>query len=75
MAITTRRDFMRAMGLGVLSLKTSFSYCADYSNEPDRPNIVLILADDLGWSDLGCYGGEIETPNLDRLAKKGIRFT
>lgn len=39
------------------------------------PNIVLIVADDLGFSDLGCYGGEIETPNLDRLAKEGMRFT
>ncbi len=38
------------------------------------PNIVLILADDLGFSDLGCYGSEISTPNLDRLAKKGLRF-
>ena len=40
-----------------------------------RPNIVLILADDLGFSDLGCYGGEIATPNLDRLAAGGMRFT
>lgn len=40
-----------------------------------RPNIVLILADDLGFSDLGCYGGEIPTPNLDRLAGEGMRFT
>jgi arylsulfatase len=40
-----------------------------------RPNIVLIMADDLGFSDLGCYGGEIETPNLDRLAAGGLRFT
>jgi arylsulfatase A-like enzyme len=40
-----------------------------------RPNILLILADDLGWSDLGCYGGEIKTPNIDRLAAGGLRYT
>jgi len=41
-----------------------------------RPNIVLILADDLGWSDLGCYGADLhETPHLDRLARSGLRFT
>jgi len=40
-----------------------------------RPNIVLILADDLGYSDLGCYGGEIRAPNLDRLARNGLRFS
>jgi arylsulfatase len=41
----------------------------------DRPNVVVILADDMGYSDLGCYGGEIETPNLDSLAHNGLRFT
>ncbi len=41
----------------------------------ERPNIVFILADDMGYSDLGCYGGEIATPNLDRLAAGGLRFT
>ena len=40
----------------------------------DRPNIVLIMVDDMGWSDIGCYGGEIPTPNIDRLAKGGLRF-
>lgn len=40
-----------------------------------RPNIVLILNDDMGFSDIGCYGGEIETPTLDRLAKRGLRFS
>ena len=39
------------------------------------PNIVIILADDMGYSDLGCYGGEIATPNLDGLAKNGVRFS
>ena len=42
---------------------------------PTRPNIVLILADDMGFSDIGSYGGEIQTPNLDRLANNGLRFT
>lgn len=46
------------------------------ATEPDsRPNILLIMADDLGFSDLGCYGSEIDTPNLDRLANNGLRFT
>lgn len=41
----------------------------------ERPNVVIILCDDMGFSDLGCYGGEIATPNLDRLAASGLRFT
>jgi len=40
-----------------------------------RPNIIVILSDDVGYSDIGCYGGEIQTPNLDSLAKNGLRFT
>jgi arylsulfatase A-like enzyme len=40
-----------------------------------RPNIIIIMADDMGWSDIGCYGGEVETPNIDRLADNGLRFT
>jgi uncharacterized sulfatase len=46
------------------------------ADEPRRPNLVLIVADDLGWADLGCYGNRFnETPNLDRLALQGMRFT
>ncbi|MDG2127300.1 MAG: sulfatase-like hydrolase/transferase [Fuerstiella sp.] len=41
----------------------------------ERPNIVLIMVDDMRWSDLGCYGGEIETPHIDSLATVGLRFT
>ncbi len=41
----------------------------------ERPNILLISADDLGWSDIGCYGSEVKTPNIDALADSGVRFT
>src|SRR5439155_3347360 len=41
----------------------------------NRPNIVVVLSDDMGFSDIGCYGGEIATPNLDSLAANGLRFT
>ena len=44
--------------------------------DPNRPNVIIILADDLGYGDLGCYGAKnVETPNIDRLASQGIRFT
>ncbi|MFZ5829913.1 MAG: arylsulfatase [Planctomycetota bacterium] len=43
--------------------------------ERDRPNVIVILSDDMGFSDIGCYGGEIATPTLDRLALNGLRFT
>jgi len=43
---------------------------------PPKPNIVFILADDLGYGDLGCYGAtKVKTPNIDRLAREGMRFT
>ena len=45
------------------------------ADDAPRPNVLLILADDLGFSDLGCYGGEIQTPHLDSLAETGLRFT
>ena len=49
--------------------------CAGIAAAAERPNIVVVLVDDVGWSDLGCYGGEIPTPNLDALAAGGVRFT
>lgn len=48
---------------------------ASAAADPGPPNVVILLSDDMGYSDIGCYGGEIETPNLDRLAEGGVRFT
>ena len=45
------------------------------SADQTRPNIILIMVDDMGYSDIGCYGGEVKTPNLDKIAKDGLRFT
>jgi arylsulfatase A-like enzyme len=53
----------------------AFGLTVSAAEPGSRPNVIFILADDLGYSDLGCYGGEIETPNLDSLAKNGLRFT
>jgi len=45
------------------------------AQEPAKPNVVLIMCDDMGWSDIGCFGGEVRTPNIDRLAREGVRVT
>jgi arylsulfatase A-like enzyme len=48
---------------------------AQGANPQPKPNILIILADDMGYSDIGCYGGEIHTPNIDRLAAGGVKFS
>lgn len=59
-----------------LSVMLALLVAADVAKSMQPPNVVLILADDLGWADMGCYGADLhETPNLDRLAKSGLRFT
>jgi arylsulfatase A-like enzyme len=58
-----------------ISLAAPICDCQAADAKGSKPNIILILADDLGFSDLGCYGSEIETPELDSLAKGGLRFT
>jgi arylsulfatase len=68
-----RRRFLQSVGIHAAALATArltFARAAD-----KRPNIVVIMADDMGFSDIGCYGGEVDTPNLDRLAANGLRFT
>src|SRR5438034_4733166 len=62
-----RRGFLR---LGVGGAVSALSAAT-----ARKPNVLVILADDMGYSDAGCYGGDIDTPNLDRLAKSGLRFT
>ena len=68
-------NFRKMGGLaGMLPLAALTASGAD--NKPSKqPNVLLILADDMGYSDIGCYGGEMTTPNLDSLAMSGIRFT
>jgi arylsulfatase A-like enzyme len=62
--------------LGVLSNDSERPFTSRRGGRPSPPNMVFILADDLGWADLGCFGSDaISTPNLDRLAAEGIRFT
>ncbi len=78
-----RREFIKlvASGAAVTLPGCAFSM-GDLAGTDDKskkaakqPNIVLIMADDMGYSDIGCYGGEVNTPNLDRLAAGGLRFT
>ena len=67
-----RGNFLQLAGLGAATL--SFPLLGKGA-APVKPNIVVILVDDMGFSDIGCYGSEISTPNLDALAANGLRFT
>lgn len=68
-------DFFDGMKRLALLLVSLASVLGAQAADPQKPNIVMIIADDLGFSDLGCYGSEIKTPQLDALAKGGLRFT
>ncbi len=61
----------------LLSILISIFICGScmLTQKKERPNILLMMVDDMGFSDIGCYGGEIQTPNLDKLADQGLRFT
>lgn len=66
---------MKKLTLSIATLAACFISSMILSAHPGRPNVLLILVDDLGYSDLGCYGGEISTPHIDELGKNGLRFT
>ena len=63
------------LGLVGLNVVLALPAVAQVADPPRRPNIVVILGDDLGFADMGSFGGEIRTPNLDSLAREGVRFT
>src|SRR3954469_17972311 len=64
---------MRSIIVFILAFSSCFN---SYAQQKKKPNIIIILADDLGYGDIGCYGQEkIKTPHIDSLAKMGVRFT
>jgi len=69
-----RRQFLKIASASALAA-TGVPSIIEARQKSNKPNILLIMADDMGYSDIGCYGGEINTPNLDSLAKGGMRFT
>lgn len=76
----TRRQFLRDTLVGSIPTACAMSLgckseISSLTGKPPRPNIIIIMADDMGFSDAGCFGGEIHTPNLDKLAANGLRFT
>ncbi|MEM6469879.1 MAG: sulfatase-like hydrolase/transferase [Planctomycetota bacterium] len=75
MAVSSLLNFRRSAFFLALPVFVPIQLVHCEEIEREQPNIVLIVADDVGYSDLGCYGGEIETPNLDQLAAEGIRFS
>jgi arylsulfatase len=70
-----RRTFLQRVGGGLLAANLGARVVVASSRTGRRPNVLLILCDDMGFSDLGCFGSEIHTPNLDRLAAGGLRMT
>jgi len=71
-----RRGFLKAIGLGVASLAVPSCKAGPATKLQKKPNIVFILIDDMGWPDVACYGSKFhETPNIDRLASQGMKFT
>ena len=72
-----RRDFLKSTMRGAAALAVGRGVCAAArgAEKRMRPNVVILFVDDMGYSDVGCFGGEIDTPHLDKLAERGVRLT
>jgi arylsulfatase len=74
--MTTRMNFIKRFERKIALVTAAVALAATtLAGAAPRPNILIILSDDMGWSDIGCYGSEIKTPNLDGLAGEGLRFS
>lgn len=74
--MSTRREFLKALGLGAGAVAVGpAAAAASAASARRKPNFVFIIADDCTYRDIGCYGGQAHTPNIDKLATEGMRFT
>ena len=72
--VLTMNTFFKTTGLALIATLL-FVQCSKEETKTKQPNVMLIMVDDMGYSDIGSYGGEIETPHLDKLASNGLRFS
>ena len=75
-----RRDFLKncfagLAGLSAVGSLCSWNWLSHIGPYTKKTNVLLIVADDMGYSDIECYGGEVKSPNLSKLAKNGLKFT
>ena len=75
--LPSRFGALKKMSLLILTFSTLLAFGQSQVNtqQKKKPNILLIVADDMGYSDLGCYGGEINTPVINKISEEGLRFT
>lgn len=70
-----RQQFLKAIGIGGCGLLLAVSHQGRAAEPGNRPNVIIILADDLGCGDMSLYNGWIKTPRIDQMAREGVRFT
>ena len=69
------RSMRQSRGIRGAAWVLAILFAASTSGAADRPNVLIVMMDDVGFADLGTYGSEIETPNIDGLAENGLRYT